>query len=183
MDGPDFVVDGIEITIPEDIVVISEYEDSLSDFTCGNADLDEFIQDQAREYSHRRLGETWLVCSDGQLLAFYTLAPASVNNEDYTGDESAEMERLEDFPLPVPALHLARLGVAEPYQGSGIGSELIDYIIIWAQKQAIPFWMIEVVSKEDSIDFYKRLNFVTSGREENEENHTTMYYPLTTDTE
>lgn len=178
MDEPDLVVDDIEITIPDDLVLVSEYDGSLSEFTCGNGDLDEFIWEQAREYSHRQLGETWLLCGDDELLAYYTLAPASVNNEEYTGDESSEMENLEDFHLPVPALHLARLGVADAYQGSSIGGELIDYIIIWAENQAVPFWMIEVVSKEESIEFYKRLNFVTSGCEENEEDHTTMYYPL-----
>jgi ribosomal protein S18 acetylase RimI-like enzyme len=176
--SPDLTVDGIDITIPDDLVVISDYEGSLSNFTCGSEPLDEFIREQAREYSQRHLGETWLLCSEGHLLAFYTLVPASVPNEDYTGNEAEEMSNLDDFGYPVPALHLARIGVANEYRGNGIGKELVDYIIVWAENQDLPFWLIELVSKEESIEFYKRLNFVTSGEEDDENGHTTMFYPL-----
>lgn len=178
MSSADLVVDGIEIIIPDDVTIISEYEGCLKNFTCGNDGLDEFIQDQARGYSERCLGETWILHSNENILGFYTLAPSSVGNDEYTGDEAAEMSNLDGFRYPVPALHLARLGVAEEYREHGIGSELVDYIIAWAENQTIPFWMIELVSKEESIGFYKRLNFVTSGDEDDENGHTTMFYPI-----
>lgn len=166
------------VEVPEDLVLISEYDGSTSSFTCGSEPLDEFIQEQALEFSHRHLGETWLLCNDDDIVAFYTLAPASVPNDSYSGDETPEFGKLDDVHYPIPALLIARFGVATEYQGRGIGSELIDYIIVWAEQQELPFWFIQVDSKEESIQFYKRLTFVTSGEEANERGITSMYYPL-----
>lgn len=172
------MVDEYPVEIPEDLVLISEYEHSLADFQCGSEPLDEFIHDQAREFSERRLGETWLLCDDDEVIAFYTLAPASVPDSDYAGDETPEFEKLDDIHYPIPALLIARFGVAEAYQGDGIGSVLVDFIIVWAEQQDLPFWFIEVDSKEQSVGFYKDLNFVTSGEEDDETGITSMYYPL-----
>lgn len=128
-----WVVGGYEIEIPEDLVLISAYRGSLSEFTCGSEPLDEFIQEEALEFSRRRLGETWLLCDNEDPLAFYTLAPASVPNSEYSGDETPEFEKLSDIHYPIPALLLARFGVADSYRHDGIGSALIDYLIVWAE--------------------------------------------------
>jgi GNAT superfamily N-acetyltransferase len=172
------VVDGYPVEIPEDLVLISEYDGSLSDFTCGSGPLDEFIREEAREFSQRQLGETWLLCDGEDVLAFYTLAPASVPNQEYSGDETPEFEKLSDITYPIPALLIARFGVADECRGDGIGRTLIDYIIVWAEQQDLPFWFVQVDSKEESIGFYKRMNFVTSGEEDDETGITSMYYPL-----
>lgn len=171
------VVEGYPVEVPEDLVLISEYDEPLTDFRCGSEPLDEFIHDEATEFSERRLGETWLVCDEEEILAFYTLAPASVRNSEYSGDETSEFEKLDDIRYPIPALLVARFGVAEEYHGDGIGGTLIDYIIVWAEQQDLPFWFIHVDSKEGSIEFYKKLNFVTSG-EDDKSGITSMYYPL-----
>lgn len=168
---------GILESIPENLILISEYDGRI-DFTCDSEPLDEFVREQAREFSQRRLGETWLLCVDGEVVAFYTLAPASVPDSDYTGDEAPEFERLDDVRYPIPALLIARFGVATAYQGREIGRALIDYIIVWTEKQELPFWFIQVDSKVESVPFYRKLNFVTSGVEENEAGITSMYYPL-----
>lgn len=118
------------------------------------------------------------MCNEEDVVAFYTLAPASVPNSGYSGDETPEFGKLDDITYPIPALLIARFGVAEAYQEEGIGSELIDYIIVWAEHQELPFWFVQVDSKEDSIGFYKSLNFVTSGKEANETGITSMFYPL-----
>lgn len=168
----------VSTAIPEDLVLISEYDGTLADFTCGSAPIDEFIRDQAREFSERCLGETWLLCRGDDVAAFYTLAPASVANSDYSGDETPEFGNLDDFPYPVPALLIARFGVAEEYQNRGIGRNLIDYLIVWADHQDLPFWFVQVDAKEQSIEFYRNLHFVTSGQETDESGITSMYYPL-----
>lgn len=166
------------VEVPKDLVRITEYGESITDFMCGSDPLDEFIHEQALEFSKRHLGETWLLCNEDDVVAFYTLAPASVPNSEYSGDETPEFGKLDDIAYPIPTLLIARFGIAEEYQGRGIGSELIDYIIVWAEQQELPFWFVQVDSKEESVDFYKNLNFVTSGEEVDESGITSMYYPL-----
>ncbi|ERG92087.1 MAG: acetyltransferase [Haloquadratum walsbyi J07HQW1] len=172
------MTDDLTADIPEELILISEFQGSLSTFSCGSDPLDEFIQEQAHEFSERLLGETWLLCDGDDVAAFYTLAPASVPNDDYTGDETPEFGKLDDIPYPIPALLIARFGVAEEYQNQSIGSTLVDYIIVWAEEQDLPFWFIQVDSKPESIGFYESLSFVTSGAESDEESITSMFYPL-----
>jgi GNAT superfamily N-acetyltransferase len=164
--------------IPEDLIPIREYGQTIDYFTCSSDPLDEFIREEAVEFSERHLGETWLLCDEGDVVAFYTLAPASVPNDEYSGTETPEFEKLDDIRYPIPALLIARLGVSEEYQGRGIGSALVDYIIVWAEEQPLPFWFVQVDSKEQSVAFYRDLNFVTSGAEPDEQGITSMYYPL-----
>lgn len=170
--------DGFDFELPEDLLLISEYPHEVDGFSCGSEPLDEFINDQALEFSERQLGETWLLCEDDEIVAFYTLAPASVPDGSYSGDETPEFERLEDIRYPIPALLIARFGVVESRHGEGIGTELVDYIIAWASHQELPFWFITLDAKEDAIEFYKRLNFVTSGEADEGEGNTEMFYPL-----
>lgn len=172
------MVADIPVTIPEDLVLIREYDNPTTGFSCGLEPLDEFIQEQALEFSRRHLGETWLLCDGDDIIAFYTLAPASVPNSGYSGDETPEFGKLDDISYPIPALLIARFGVEERYQERAIGSTLVDYIIVWAEQQDLPFWFIQVDSKAESIGFYKSLNFVTSGAEADETGITSMYYPL-----
>lgn len=112
--------------IPEDLIPIREYGQTIDYFTCSSEPLDEFLREEAVEFSERHLGETWLLCDEGDVVAFYTLAPASVPNDEYSGTETPEFEKLDDIRYPIPALLIARLGVSEEYQGRGIGSALVD---------------------------------------------------------
>jgi hypothetical protein len=147
------VTDDLTADIPEELILISEFQGSLSTFSCGSDPLDEFIQEQAHEFSERLLGETWLLCDGDDVAAFYTLAPASVPNDDYTGDETPEFGKLDDIPYPIPALLIARFGVAEEYQNQSIGSTLVDYIIVGLKSKIFRFGLSKSTQNPNQLDF------------------------------
>lgn len=91
-------------------------------FDCGDAALNEFLRTHARRNHERGASKTFLAVAkqDAMVLGFYTLSPAA-----------AEFERVpEKFRkglgrYGVGGFRLARLAVARPVQGEGLGGQLL----------------------------------------------------------
>jgi GNAT superfamily N-acetyltransferase len=91
-------------------------------FDCGNDDLNDFLRRHARR-SHMQGGsKTFLAIddSDGRILGFYSLAPASIAYE-----RTPEIVRRGLARYDVPGFRLARLAVDRSLRGQGLGGQLL----------------------------------------------------------
>jgi GNAT superfamily N-acetyltransferase len=92
-------------------------------FTCGEADLDQYLQRYARQ-NHESGGAKCFVAvpSDEptRILGFYTLSPASL---EYARTPALARKGLARYDVPV--FRLGRLAVDQTMQGRGLGGSLL----------------------------------------------------------
>lgn len=105
-----------DLTVEE----ISTHHD-ISAFSCGKASLDDFLSKFAMNHPRHGLSRTWVVVKDGQVLAFYSLAIASVINAEATARVTKGAPRHD-----LPAILLARLAVDQKFQRQGLGSVVLE---------------------------------------------------------
>ena len=94
-----------------------------SSFDCGEAALNEFLQQHARKNHDRGASKTFLAISNSDsktILGFYSLSPASL---EYAITPDALKKGLARYDVPV--FRLARLAVNLSCQGEGLGGQLI----------------------------------------------------------
>jgi GNAT superfamily N-acetyltransferase len=86
----------------------------LPPFSCGNEPLDEWLRKHAKRTGGEGSNRTYLWMSNDseQLLGYFTLAPAEVQDGDMARDSW-------------PAIMLAKLAVTEELRGAGHGARLL----------------------------------------------------------
>ena len=108
-------------TKQEIIVRRLQPQDERSGFRSGNIDLDRFFQRYAGQNQFRHhIGITYVAAQGGHIVGFVTVASGEMVAEHLT---KALRKRLPTYPLPI--LRIARLAVAESFQGHGIGRLLL----------------------------------------------------------
>lgn len=99
---------------------LEEHHD-LSSFRCGNDTLDRWFADHAWTAQRQDTARTFvLVSDDDDVVGYYSLTMGSV--------EQGRVPRrlVRGLPRhPVPIVLLARLAIAEPAQGQGLGMSLL----------------------------------------------------------
>ena len=153
-------------------LVLSEIKqsDDLSRFCCGDADLDEFLKDEAMEYHRLCLAKTYLCRRGRDIVGFFSVAMDSIKEEKL--EETFKIRN-------IPAFKIARLAVDVKYQKSGIGRILLTTILAEAQKmsEVIGCRLVTVDSKRESIDFYIKHKFKHTHKSEKQV-YPTLYLDL-----
>lgn len=91
----------------------------LTGFESGEPTLDHWLKHRALRNQGSGASRTYVLCADGQVMAYYCLATASIMSEQATGRIRRNM------PDPIPAMVLGRLAVDQRWQGQGIGKALL----------------------------------------------------------
>lgn len=92
-------------------------------FDCGEPALNEFLQRHARQSHERGAAKTFLAIPQPEskiIMGFYSLCPASI---EYARTPEIVRKGLARHVLPV--FRLGRLAVNRPFQGLGLGGQLI----------------------------------------------------------
>jgi len=134
-------------------------DDDLTAFSCGQPDLDRFLQHYAGQNQFKlHLAVTYVAVADARVVGFATVAASSLERASLP---SARLrKRLPASPLPV--LRLARLGVDTRAQGHGLGTALLRQVLTLAVLQRDHMGCVGVVTdaKPEAVSFYERLGFV-----------------------
>lgn len=94
-----------------------------SAFNCGEPALNEFLRQHARQNHDKGAAKTFLAISqaDGKtIMGFYSLSPASL---EYARTPAIVRQGLARHDVPV--FRLGRLAIHMPFQGKGLGGQLI----------------------------------------------------------
>jgi len=105
-----------------------------SDFACGEASLDRYLQQQATQHHRDGISTTHvlldhLLLDTGTttpipILGYYTLAAAQLQLSDLAPEDQRRLPR-----YPVPAVRMARLAVTHAEQGKGHGEMLLAHAV------------------------------------------------------
>ena len=134
-------------------------KDDRSQFYSGDIDLDRFFQrfSGQNQFKHY-IGTTYIAELTPSIVGFVT-----VSSGDITADtlSSVVRKRLPDYPIPV--LRIARLAVAQDFQGRGIGKLLLKSMLKLALtlRDQTGCCGVLVDAKPDAVAFYEQLGFLS----------------------
>lgn len=103
--------------------------DTLAAFDCGNTALNQFLHRFALINQKANSAQTYVCCTAGAVVGFYSLAVGSVAPNTAAPRLTKGMAQ-----HPVPVMILARLAIDLPHQGQGLGTALLkDALLRTAQ--------------------------------------------------
>jgi len=125
-------------------------------FRSGDEALDRFFRRYAGQNQFRHhLGVSYVAVDGARILGFATVAPRHVDVEDLPERLRKKLPR-----YPIPTLGLARLAVDESAQATGIGGQLLRFVLKLARKMADEVGCAAViVDAKPGVEFYSKYGF------------------------
>lgn len=152
-----------------------------SGFDCGDADLNEFLLEDALPHQTDLLTVTYLVKHNEAVVAYFSVLNDKVSVEQFPSkSQFRKLQRL----LPhrkrgyksYPSVKLGRLAVDRSLKGSGLGSQLLNYIkILFISGNKTGCRFITADAYKHAVDFYAKNGFVPLS-EKPEDNQTELMY-------
>ncbi len=153
-------------------------------FDCGDADLNEFLHNDSKNYLNQLLAVTYLLETEEETVAFYSVSNDKISVQDF--DNPNQWKRRVRRFLPqgkalrsYPAVKIGRLGVSETYKNKGIGRALLDYIkILFIDNNRTGCKYITVDAYAQSLSFYEKNGFDYMTTSDVGKDTRAMYFPL-----
>ena len=144
-------------------------EQVISDFDCGNADLNDFFNCDALQYRRQMLSETCFFCckSSGNVVCAFSFSASSIKTADLPGSRRKKVKEhipREKSLKSYPAMLIGRLGVSIDFSGQGVGSQLIGFIKDFSLIQYpafVRFLLVDAYNEPPVVGFYKKNDFST----------------------
>jgi len=104
-----------------EMFVLSE-EHAISDFDCGNADLNDFFNHEAFAYRQQMLSQTCFFRhnSNGAVVCAFSFSASSIKTADLPGSRSKKVKEYiprEKSLKSYPGILIGRMGVASAFSG------------------------------------------------------------------
>ena len=159
-------------------VLLSE-EQVITDFDCGNADLNEFFNRDAVEYKRQMLSRTYFLRHkvSGKVVCAFSVSASSIKTADLPGSRRKKVKEYiprEKSLKSYPAILIGRLGVATEFNGQGAGSQLMDIIKDFCLvhfPDLVRFLLVDAYNEPAVLGFYQKNYFtlVFSNEEQEKE--------------
>ena len=129
----------------------------LKAFSCGNKDLDNFLNNHAYDNDKNGYGKTYVLIDKNIIVGFFTICSAQIRFEAFPNKSQLTLPR-----YPIPSVRIARLGVHKDYQHQGYGRELLKqaFLRILSASTTVGIRLIVVDAKESAVGFYMHYGFM-----------------------
>jgi GNAT superfamily N-acetyltransferase len=131
-------------------------DQSLTAFTSGNADLDEWLRRHAHTATGHGTRTYLLVDDDHNVVGYFAVVPHLLSR----GDAPKRLAR--GAPEQIPAILLAKLALDSSVQGQGLGSDLLvaslEVIVAAASRVGGRVILVEAID-DAARSFYEHHNF------------------------
>ena len=127
-------------------------------FDCGNAELNRWFAQVAKQHKEKGVSSTFVVVDDEastEVLGFYAISLAELVNAELPPQYRKRL------PIKVPAFRLGRLATAKSHARKGIGEFMLFDAIDRVTRIASEIGEICLVvnAKPSAVDFYTRYGF------------------------
>lgn len=156
------------LTLTPDKLVRLSPDLKIGDFDCGDADLNEFLRDDAVTYLTELLSVTYLVMDEKRVAGFFSLSNDKLTCAPDEDGTKATWNRLQRT-IPnkkrrksYPAVKVGRLGVYADMQRSGLGRQILDWLkilFLTANRTGCRFITVDAYNNPRTIGFYERNDF------------------------
>lgn len=138
---------------------------NLSNFDCGDEDLNEFLKNDALLEQKKKLNVTHIIFYKSEIIGYFSLLTDKINVKDIKNSEiKANINlNLENKYKTIPAVKIGRLAIDKRYAKKGIGSFILNNLITTLNeisKKDIGFRLITVEGYAEAYHFYTTNNFV-----------------------
>lgn len=156
-------------------------EHHFKPFDCGEADLNAFLLEDAKQYAKNLLAVTYIVEDENSTVAFFSLSNDRISLSE--SDKATWRHIRTSFPhrkhrCDYPAVKIGRLGVSISAQHQHIGTDILDFVkqtfitnnrtgccfvTVDALRSAVPFYEsngfkpLRKINKDDTIPMYYNL--------------------------
>lgn len=173
--------------------ILADYEirklglnDQVSQFDCGDEDLNDFIINDAPLYRKTLLAMTYVLIhkNTNKVVAYFSVANDRISINDFPTNTDFNRFRKHKFVnqkrlKSYPAIKLCRLGIDKSIQGMQIGTFLIDFIstmFVTDNKSGCRFLTVDAYY--NAIPFYLKNEFVFLSSEDEGQYTRLMYFDL-----
>jgi len=158
----------IELERDCETLIVTE-EQVISDFDCGNEDLNDFFNRDAIEYKRQMLSRTCFFRhkSNGKVVCAFSFSASSIKTADLPGSRRKKVKEYiprEKSLKSYPAILIGRLGVASEFNRQGVGSQLIDAIKTFCLDQFsdfVRYLLVDAYNEPAVVGFYEKNDFMT----------------------
>ena len=161
-------------------------DEQVNSFNCGDADLNDFLINEAVPYRQALLAVTYVFeeKSTKQVAAFFSLANDRVSLSDFENKTEFNRFRKTRFVnekrlRSYPAVKLCRLGVDESMKGQSIGTLLLRFIksyFVVDNKTGCRFLTVDAYA--DAVPFYLKNGFVPLNEDDENDDTRLLYFDL-----
>jgi ribosomal protein S18 acetylase RimI-like enzyme len=131
-------------------------------FSCGDPQLDNYIQKTARNQQEADIARVYVACLDDQnvVIAYYAINAHSIDTSTLPADVR---KKLPSYPT-IPAIYLSKLAVHQNgHQGKGLGTRLLSHVfkrcVDSADIAGAHFIVLDALN-ERAAKLYRELGFV-----------------------
>ena len=129
-------------------------------FSCGNQQLDSYLQRQAGQDLKKRAAVPFVITPDHKTIAgFYTLSQYAVDLGELPEEMSKKMPR---YPM-VSATLLGRLAISERFRGQRLGERLLMDALhraLQSSRQIASAAVVVDAKDEQAVGFYRKYGFI-----------------------
>ena len=142
-------------------------EQIITNFDCGDEDLNDFFNCDALAYTCQMLTRTYFFRhkQDKSVVCAFSFSASSIKTADLPGSRRKKVKEFiprEKSLKSYPAILIGRLGVAINYSGQGAGSQLIDIIknlCLVAFPDCVRFLLVDAYNHPEVVGFYQKNDF------------------------
>lgn len=158
----------------------------VSSFDCGDADLNDFVLNDAQPYRKEKLAVTYTLIkkeSTRDVVAFFCLSNDRISISDFDTKTAfnrfskrfVNAKRLKSYP----AAKIGRFAVTSTMKGMNVGSALLKFIktfFVVGNKTGCRFLTVDAYA--NAVPFYLKNGFVPLNSEENNDDTRLLYFDL-----
>lgn len=133
----------------------------LSDFDCGDEDLNNFLKNDALKQQNSKLNVTKLVMCEEKVIGYVSLLTDTIIfrniRDENVSSEIKEKLQIQRKNRTLPAVKIGRLAIDKKYSGKNLGTHIIRNIILNLKnisKKEVGFRFIVVEGYAKAIYFY-----------------------------
>ena len=160
--------------------------DRVESFDCGDADLNDFIINQAQLFYNEKLAVNYVLkayANEKEIAAFFSLSNDKIAITDFENKNKYNRfsrrfdnrKRLKSYP----AVKIGRLGVSNLMKGKRVGSFIINFIksyFIFNNKAGCRFLTVDAYT--DAMPFYQKNGFVPLNEDDAHDKTRLLYFDL-----
>jgi len=148
--------------------ILSE-NDIISDFDCGDEELNDFFNNKALPFKEELLAMTCFFRHNEskKVVCAFSLSPNALKAKDLPNNRQKKVKQLvsrEKNLQSYPAFLVGRLGVSLEFNSQGVGSQLLDYIkgfCLDTYPDFCRFLVIDAYNSPSVLNFYLKCGFST----------------------
>ena len=159
---------------------------TITDFDCGDEDLNDFLLNESGFYRNALLSVTYVVehKQTNEVMAYFSLSNDKVSISDFESKTEFNRFRKHRFVnekrlRSYPAIKIGRLGIATIAQHQSIGTYLLEFIEDYFtidNKSGCRF--VTVDAYVDAIPFYIKNNYQFLNNDDEDKRTRVMYFDL-----